>query len=87
MKQLLLVKTTPPLQLLPIPKVDLSLLRIHEAPPLQEAKSQVINGSKWSTSGMQLQLYPTRKSIRVVPRIFQGSMDCHSAQYLYLYVS
>ena len=28
-------QTTPPFQLLPTPKVDLSYLRIHEAPPLQ----------------------------------------------------
>ena len=42
MIQLLLNKTTPPFQLLPMPKVDQSLLRIHEAPPLQKAKSQVI---------------------------------------------
>ena len=40
MIQLLLNKTTPPFQLLPMPKVDLS--RIHEVPPLQEAKSQDI---------------------------------------------
>ena len=42
MIQLLLNKTTPPFQLLPMPKVDQSELRIHEAPPLQKAKSQVI---------------------------------------------
>ena len=43
MIQLLLNTTTPPFQLLPMPKVDQSLLRIHEAPPLQKAKkSQVI---------------------------------------------
>ena len=42
MIQLLLNKTTLPFQLLPMPKVDQSLLRIHEAPPLQKAKSQVI---------------------------------------------
>ena len=42
MIQLLLNKTTPHFQLLPMPKVDQSLLRVHEAPPLQQAKSQVI---------------------------------------------
>ena len=35
MMQLFLNKTTPSFQLLPISKVDLSLLRIHEVPPLQ----------------------------------------------------
>ena len=45
MIQLLLNKTTPPFQLLPMPKVDQSSLRIHEAPPLQKAKSQVYNSS------------------------------------------
>ena len=35
-------KTTLHFQLLPMPKVDQSLLRMHEAPPLQKAKSQVI---------------------------------------------
>ena len=43
MIQLLLIKSTPPFQLLPMPKVDLSYLRIHEAPPLQLAQSQVIH--------------------------------------------
>ena len=43
MIQLLLNKTTPPFQLLPMPKVDQSLLHIHEAPLLQKAKSQVIH--------------------------------------------
>ena len=43
MIQLLLNKTTPPFQLLPMPKVDLSQLHIHEAPPLQQAKCQVIS--------------------------------------------
>ena len=33
---------TPPFQLLPMPQVDQSELRFHEAPPLQKAKSQVI---------------------------------------------
>ena len=33
--KLLLNKTTPHFQLLPTSKVDQSLLRIHEAPPLQ----------------------------------------------------
>ena len=42
MIQLLMNKTTPPFQLLPMPRVDKSLLRIHEAPPLQLVKSQVI---------------------------------------------
>ena len=41
MIQVLLNKTTPPFQLLPMPKVDLSKLRIHVAP----AKSQVITES------------------------------------------
>ena len=41
MIQLLLNKTTPPFQRLPMSKVDLSYLRIHEAPPLHKAKSQV----------------------------------------------
>ena len=35
MIQLLLNKTTPHFQLLPMPKVDQSLLRIHEVPPSQ----------------------------------------------------
>ena len=43
MIQLLLNKTAPPFQLLPMPKVDQSLLRIHEAPPLHRAKSEVIH--------------------------------------------
>ena len=42
MIQLLLNKTTPHFQLLPMSKVDQSLLRIHEVPSLQLAKSQVI---------------------------------------------
>ena len=40
--QLLLNKTTPHFQLLPMSKADQSLLRIHEAPPLQSTKSQRI---------------------------------------------
>ena len=36
-------KTTPHFQLLPMSKVDQSILRIHEVPPLQKAKSQVIH--------------------------------------------
>ena len=40
--QLLLNKTTPHFQLLPMSKVNQSELRIHEAPPLQYAKSQRI---------------------------------------------
>ena len=43
MIQLLFNKTTPNFQLLPISKVDQSLLRIREAPPLQEAKRQIIS--------------------------------------------
>ena len=39
---ILLNKTTPHFQLLPMLKVDRSLLRIHEVPPLQLAKSQVV---------------------------------------------
>ena len=42
MIQLLLNKTTPHFQLLPMSKVDQSQLLIHEVPPLQKAKSQVI---------------------------------------------
>ena len=42
MIQLLMNKTTPHFKLLPMSKVDQSLLRIHEVPPLQLAKSQVI---------------------------------------------
>ena len=42
MMQLLLNKTMPSFKLLPMPKVDSSLIRIHEAPSLQKAKSQVI---------------------------------------------
>ena len=42
MIQLLLNQTTPHFQLSPMSKVDQSQLRIHEAPPLQQAKSQVI---------------------------------------------
>ena len=42
MIQLLLNKTTPHFQLTPMSKVDQSYLRIHEVPPLQKAKSQVI---------------------------------------------
>ena len=42
MIQLLLNKTTPHFQLSPMSKVDQSYLRIHEVPPLQKAKSQVI---------------------------------------------
>ena len=42
MIQLLLNKTTPHFQLLPMTKVDQSL-RIHGAPPLQSAKSQRIH--------------------------------------------
>ena len=41
MIQLLLNKTTPHFQLLPMSKVDQSLLCIHEVPPSQLAKSQV----------------------------------------------
>ena len=47
MVQLLLNKTTPPTHLLPMPKVDYSQLRIHEAPPLRYAKSRVIRISKY----------------------------------------
>ena len=36
-------KTTLHFQLLPMSKVDQSLLRIHEVPPLQLAKSQVVH--------------------------------------------
>ena len=44
MIQLLLIKTTPYFQLLPISKVDQSLLRIHEAPPYTVSeKSKNIN--------------------------------------------
>ena len=43
MIELLLNKTTPHFQLLPLCEVDQSLLRIHEVPPLQLAKSQVIH--------------------------------------------
>ena len=42
MIQLLLNKTSPHFQLLPMSKVDQSQLRIHEAPPLQLTKRQVI---------------------------------------------
>ena len=42
MVQLLLNKTTPHFQLLPMSKVDQSLLHIHEVPPLQKPKSQII---------------------------------------------
>ena len=42
MIQLLLNKTTPHFQRLPMSKVDQYSLHIHEAPPLQEAKSQRI---------------------------------------------
>ena len=45
MIQLLLSKTTPHFQLLPMSKVGQSLLRIHEVSPLQLAKSQVISVS------------------------------------------
>ena len=43
MIQLLLNKTTPHFQLLPMSKVDQSELRIHEVPPLQLAKSLLIH--------------------------------------------
>ena len=46
--QLLLNKNTPHFQLLPMSKIDQSLLRIHEVPPLQIAKSQVIQDSNLS---------------------------------------
>ena len=42
MIQLLLNKTTPHFQLLPMSKVDQSSSNIHEAPPLQLTKSQRI---------------------------------------------
>ena len=42
MIQLLLNKTMPHFQLLPISKVDTSSLRIHEVPPLQYPKSHII---------------------------------------------
>ena len=42
MIQLPLNKTTPHFQLLPMSKVYQSQLRIHEVPPLQLQKSQVI---------------------------------------------
>ena len=42
MIQVLLNKTTPHFQLLPMSKVDQSKLRIHEVPPLQLAKSLII---------------------------------------------
>ena len=42
MIQLLLNKTTTHFQLLPISKVDQSLLRIQEVPPLQYPKSHII---------------------------------------------
>ena len=43
MIQLLLNKTTPHFQLLPMSKVEQSLLRIHEVPPLQYPKSHIIH--------------------------------------------
>ena len=42
MIQLLLNKTTPHFQLLPMSKVDQSKLRIREVPPLQQSKSHII---------------------------------------------
>ena len=39
---LLLSKSKPHFQLLPMSKVDQSLLRIHEVPPLQYPKSHII---------------------------------------------
>ena len=42
MIQLLLNKTTPHFQLLPMPEVDQSQLHIHEAPPLHSEKSKNI---------------------------------------------
>ena len=42
MIQLLLNKTTPHFQLLPMAKIDKSSLRIHEVPPLQCPKSHKI---------------------------------------------
>ena len=46
MIQLLLNKTKPDFRLSPLSKVDQSLLRIYEVPPLQKAKSQVIFKNK-----------------------------------------
>ena len=42
MIRLLLNKNTPDFQLLPMSKVDQFQLHIHEVPPLQQAKSQII---------------------------------------------
>ena len=52
MIQLLLSKTAPHFQLLPMSKVDQSLLRIHEVPPLQKPKSHMILQSCWSSGNL-----------------------------------
>ena len=51
MIQLLLNKTTPHFQLLPMLKVDQSYLRIHKAQPLQKAKSHITRNALRSETG------------------------------------
>ena len=48
MIQLLLNKTTPYFQLLPMSKVDQSKLRINEVPPFSTADLKAVRGVYWS---------------------------------------
>ena len=78
--QLLLNKTMPHVQLLPMSKVDQSFLRIHEVPPLQLAKSHIIQCIGFKLRGIlhDKQVYTTITvilSVRPLP-VNENTRSC-----------